>query len=256
MLRNRLRVHLFLLSLKVNRNENILHRRKLMSDDWHTATVTVPLSVALMVRSCSEIVPYAILKFCQIAPNSQNSNDRRVKKDLNNPSKSPMIPFENLVCIALTLPKTMYAMLLTGGGLLPPPMKIPKGYSSLEVKRWKRNNLANKEGQQKFRHALEVGMRLTLGLEWILSGSGFTKDKSRVKAFSVPERVSHFHARVDIDSRGNGKWIRDSWHAGPQEVPKEGTRDWQEGDIIDIGALTKYPVWDPEIVDGGLYPRL
>ena len=49
--------------------------------------------------------------------------------------------------------------------------------------------------------ALEVGMRLTLGLEWILQGYGESEDTSRTKSFSAEERVSKFHVRADVNSQ-------------------------------------------------------
>jgi hypothetical protein len=255
MLLSRLRVHLSILTVKESDDQQRLKQRNLMSDDWHVAAVTVPLSVALMLRYRLDIVPCAISMFCQMAPSLQRSRYRPSKKSENAHTNSATIPFENLVSIALTLPKTMYAMLLTGAGLVPPPMKIPKGYSSFEVRRWKRNNLHGTEDKQKFRHALEVGMRLTLGLEWILQGYGESEDTSRTKSFSAEERVSKFHVRADVNSGGNGSWIRKAWEAGPGAVSKyQGSDVWKEGNPIDITNLVKCPVWDPEILKGGMCP--
>ena len=255
MLLGRLRVHLSLLTMNESDDRQRLKQRQLMSDDWHTAAVTVPLSVAFMLRCRADIVPCAIFMFCHMAPRLQRSKYRQSTESDNTDASMTTIPFENLVSIILTIPKTMYAMLLTGAGLLPPPMKIPKGYSSFEVRRWKRNNPHKTEDKKKFRHALEVGMRLTLGMEWILQGHGERKDTSRIQTFSVEERVSEFHIRADVNAGGNGAWIRESWKAGPRAILKYRDSDvWKGRDAVDITTLLKCPVWDPEILKGGMCP--
>ncbi len=55
-------------------------------------------------------------------------------------------------------------------------------------------------------------------------------------------------ARMDINAGGYGVWLREAWQKGPNAVDSSVTSE------NDISELIKCPVWDPEIVRGGICP--
>jgi len=166
------------------------------------------------------------------------------------------IPFENLVYTFVTISKTLYAMLLTAAGQLPPPLKTPKHYKSVELNRIKRQCKNGGVAYAHFRHAVEAGVRLALGFEWIMttprdadqSQSGGVNHRHRddhsLISCSAEERIMQHAARVDVEAGGDAEWIKDAWAAGPNATRSED----------DINSLIKCPVWNPEVVKGGICP--
>jgi len=158
-------------------------------------------------------------------------------------------------------------------------MKIPKQYKSVELNRMKRKCLLGGEGYSHFRHSIEVGIRLTLGFEWIINGGGkdtdntgggkgevaassngenskpkiTTTEASVVSSTSLPYNRILYHCRIDREAclglRGGtvtnaDHWIEEAWKVGPNSTNEEN----------DIGAIIKCPVWNPEIIMGGICP--
>lgn len=146
-------------------------------------------------------------------------------------------------------------MLLTAAGKMPPPIKIPKRYKSIEFNRMKRQ-VASGDFSHHYRHAIEIGVRLAMGFEWLSQGliphNDSSTTDSNVKSlqelgemtFSTEKRILEYHTRVDLEAGGNGEWIRKAWAVGPNLTRPEDN----------ISSLVKCPVWYPEITKGGIAP--
>lgn len=216
--------------------------RHLLVEYLHTAAIVVPMHLAIVLQYRPDLIPVAILTFC-----------RRVSKDATtvhevmdaNAAQYDTIPFENLVYTKIMIPKILYAMLLTAAGQLPPPMKTPRHYKSMELNRIKRQCENGGMAYAHFRHAIEAGMRLSLGYEWIAkrNDSDFLISRPLV-CCSAEERIMNHTSRIDIEAGGDGLWIQSSWDVGPNNSLIED----------DIGPMIKCPVWYPEIVQGGICP--
>ncbi len=235
--------------------------RSILGEYLHTAAIVLPLSLAILIRHRPDLISVAILSFCRYATDPPDTF--KTKRDDNGASIShdsqniAVIPFENLVYTSIRLPKTLYAMLLTAAGLLPPPMKTPKHYKSMELNRIKRQCKNGGVAYAHFRHAVEAGQRLSLGFEWIYrkkSSEPSPVDDPRVTAeakaiqslvsFSPEERISRYTTQMDIEAGGNGEWIKRAWTVGPNATE----------DIDKIDNLLNCPVWNPEILNGGISP--
>jgi len=146
----------------------------------------------------------------------------------------------------------LYAMLLTAAGQILPPLKVPKSYRSVEVNRIKRQ-IRGADEHARFRHAVEAGVRLSLGFEWLLRNDAtHTSTSMRTKTAdhkcfhvgSVERRITQNHVTLDIASGGDGGWIERAWNVGPNSISKDD----------DISSLIKCPVWNPEVKRGGICP--
>lgn len=236
--------------------------RETLKEHIHAAAVVLPLNLALLIRKRPDLIPCAILTFCKLSPlgivetnNKKSGGQRNDSKE----SKEELIPFENLVFTTITLSKTLYAMLLTAAGKMQPPIKIPKRYRSVELNRMKRK-VASGDVFQYYRHALEVGVRLALGFEWLSQNSlvqqhdssapnhstkGVQEPKEDLTVcLSTENRMMVYHNRIDVETGGDGEWIRRAWADGPNLTCSENN----------ISALVKCPVWYPEIAKGGIDP--
>lgn len=242
-----------------NERMDLNTKRTLLKDYVQTAAIVLPLRIALLIQQRPDLMSCAILQFCAKAPD-ELLDKKRKKKLSSEPSSTTTsgdlysIQFENLVFTTITISKSLYAMLLTAAGQIPPPIKIPKQYKSVELNRMKRQCLLGGEGYAHFRHAIEIGLRLTLGFEWILkynNGKGTSSnvgkqiESKHVNAGSVESRIAH-HCFLDKESGGDGgKWIQAAWRAGPNAI---------SSDENDISNIVKCPVWYPEISNGGICP--
>jgi len=223
---------------------NMIDQRKILKEYVHRASIVLPLRLALMVQdSPGLILPIAIASFCRYCRDSGSK-----KSSSSSSSDYANIPFENLVVTTISIPKTLYAMLLTGAGQYPPPLKIPLNYKSIEMKRMKRKFSNGGEGFSHFRHALEAGMRLSLGYEWTMVEPNAQVESNtsstQIKSHDLEERLGKFYPRLVQEAGGNPDWIFSAWNQGPNNTANED----------DIACLVKCPVWDPEIMNGGLYP--
>jgi hypothetical protein len=220
--------------------------RNLLVEHLHTAAIVVPMQLALVLQYRPDLIPVAILTFCRRVSDNVTTVHEGVA---DNAANCDLIPFENLVFTKIMIPKILYAMLLTAAGQLPPPMKIPRHYKSMELNRIKRQCENGGMAYTYFRHSIETGMRLSLGYEWIVTDNQ-TKAKGVFSALrpllccSVEERITNHTRRIDIEGGGDGQWIQSSWEVGPNH---SSTDD-------DIGPLVKCPVWYPEVVQGGICP--
>ena len=238
----------------------LLEKRQMLKDYVHTAAVVLPLQMALLIRQRPDLLSCAIIQFCSMAPSKlikkkqknhkKNNHSNMDQKQQEQYDQQWRIKYENLVFTTLTISKSLYAMLLTAAGQIPPPIKIPKQFKSIELNRMKRQCLLGGEGYAHFRHSIEIGIRLTLGFEWIMDGSkeigpGNRCDESLdISKDETYERISH-HCRIDDEMGGDGgRWIQEAWETGPNLVDKKN----------DISMLVKCPIWNPEIARGGICP--
>jgi len=237
--------------------------REILKEYVHTAAVVLPLNLALLIRQRPDLVSCAILTFCNLSPSgiaTKSDMSSRGKSNSKKVSKEELMPFENLVFTTITLSKTLYAMLLTAAGKTQPPIKIPKRFKSIEFNRMKRQ-VASGDVLQYYRHALEVGVRLALGFEWLSQNNPVVQQhdsstpNDNAKGVQEPEdavpitvstesRIISYHTRVDVEAGGDGEWISKAWAVGPNLTGSEN----------DISSLVKCPVWYPEIKKGGICP--
>jgi hypothetical protein len=223
---------------------NVVDQRKVLKEHVHRASIVLPLRLALMIQdSPGLLLPTAIATFCRYC------RDCDTKRPLSSPSaEHAKILFENLVVTTISIPKTLYAMLLTGAGQYPPPFKIPLHYKSIEMKRMKRKFSNGGEGFSHFRHALEAGIRLSLGCEWtMLDSCAVAQSMSssiQIKSHSIEERIENFYPNLVQEAGASSEWIYSAWKQGPNNTTSEDN----------IEDILKCPVWDPEIRNGGLYP--
>ena len=240
-----------------NESLDLKTKRSILQDHMHTSAVVLPLRIALLIQERPDLIPCSILQFCAKAPDKLDN--KRKKKSATAESSTTFnenhisIQYENLVFTTMSMSKPLYAMLLTAAGQIPPPIKIPKQYKSVELNRMKRQCLLGGEGYAHFRHAIEVGLRLTMGFDWILNekvkGKTDTKKQTNKKkestSSSIENRISH-HCRIDKEAGGDGgEWIQAAWAAGPNATC----------DKNDISSIVKCPVWNPEISKGGICPQ-
>lgn len=230
--------------LRLLRNSDDLEPRVILKEYLHTAAIVLPLRLALMIESPNIILPTLISSFCRHCTNVEWKQGISGAMDIKDP-----IPFEELVVTKVTLPKTLFAMLLTGAGRCPPPYKIPVRYKTIEMKRLKRKFENGGSGFDHFRHSMEAGVRLALGYEWLLmtfTNSTANKPSSSTNpiAFSVEDRITTLYPSLIHQMGGNPAWVQSSWKLGPNFTAKE--------DSID--SIINCPVWNPEIVKGGAWP--
>lgn len=142
--------------------------RTVIKEYVHTAAVVVPLSLAMVMRKRPDLIPCAVLMFCESVSTSlrpkKSSVEQKINKDTRESSNfkttynkgniENFISFENLVFTTISLSKTLYAMLLTAAGQKPPPIKIPRRYKSVELNRVKRQCIYVDDRYSHFRHAV------------------------------------------------------------------------------------------------------
>ncbi len=235
-----------------------------ISDHMHRAAMVLPLNVAVLIRNQPHIIPAAVHAFCRnegqkkSGPETRSQARRDANESENNISgatNGPDVAFERLVTTVVTLSRTTYAVLLTGEGLIPPPFPVPKEYRSVELNRMRRR-LKNDALTDRFRHALEGGVRLTRGLEHLLVGqsspvsrAGATRDGSNthqeLTIGDKEQRVCLHWSRLGNELGLGGEWIREAWLEGPN-----GTSDGKS--YIDV--FLKCPTYRPEMTRGGLWP--
>lgn len=223
---------------------NMVDQRKILKEYVHRASIVLPLRLALMIQdSPGLILPTAIASFCRYCRVSDSKRTSSTTK-----SEHAKISFENLVTTTISIPKTLYAMLLTGAGQYPPPFKLPLHYKSIEMKRMKRKFSNGGEGFSHFRHALEAGIRLSLGYEWTMVDPSAEAQpipsSIHIESHSIEDRIGNFYPRLVHEAGGSPDWISSAWKQGPNNTSNEDN----------IEDLVKCPVWDPEVMSGGLYP--
>jgi hypothetical protein len=258
------------------------------SSHFHITAAAVPASVAYFLQNHPESVPFLVDSFCNVA--QKYMDERFSEKKMSNPKKgsgeshdkipideatslvdectpiqtkipnpNPLgkhITFERIVLIPITMTRTNYAELITGRGTNP-AFPIPKEYRSVELNRFQRQLHQRNEERNVWRHAVDVGVRLCAGLEWIMNGDtdcakNEGKDASLLSSMSdVERRVRLYWCRIDAEARSTvssevtfirdtTSWIEKTWRAGPNDKSERIHTDA-------LQQMSKCRVFDPEL---------
>ncbi|KAL7471157.1 hypothetical protein ACHAXS_011459 [Conticribra weissflogii] len=255
-----------------------------VSRHWHVAAVALPAAIARFIQQHPSLVPLLVDSFCKHAPkylkarlskktqahiNSSEPSSRGNKQPETNdkhnePITSPKLgqnfPYEKIVIIPITLTRTTYAELVTGRGCVP-SFRIPNEYRSVELNKFQRQlkQLAYLEGGvriggNRFRRAVDIGIRLCAGLEWIIACGDDHSDNSdhALRALGdVERRLRIYWARIDSEAiqkinfvtktTTSLSWIENAWHAGPED------NDCDKVLIHALQKMSKCLVFQPEL---------
>jgi len=262
---------------------------------WHVAAAALPASVAYFVQKHPSLVPLIIDSFCENSPKylkhrkrkrknaPGESNEGSMATDEQSPSMQQtgdsqgdalgnLFPFEQIVTVQITMTRANFAELVTGRGIVP-AFPVPREYRSVELKRFHRQlgqtafgELDNHDkSRNPFERAVDVGVRLCAGLEWIVACSeqidkanSDCKDDEDLQLESlgdVERRLRLYWTRVDAETSGDilqhdsedgdtEHWIEKAWQAGPMNI------NGIQCDKMLLSALesmSKCPVFNPEL---------
>jgi hypothetical protein len=273
-----------------NRNEKSPPNSE-SSPHWHVAAAALPASVAYFIQKHPSLVPLIIDSFCENAPKYLKQRKRKsikpgeTSKDIMAPNEqtSPMqqqvcnqrdtlgnlFPFEQIVAIPITTTRANFAELVTGRGMVP-TFPVPGEYRSVELKRFHRQLGQTAFGgvddesknRNPFERAVDVGVRICAGLEWIVTAEQTTKpynsDCKELRLESIGDverRLRLFWTRIDAEASADflhhdceddetNHWIESAWQAGPMNS------NHLQCDKIFLSALesmSKCPVFNPEL---------
>ena len=207
-------------------------------------------------------------------------------------------PYEQIVTLPITFTRTNYAELVTGRGIVP-TFPVPKSYKSVELNRFQRqlrqstvNHWAvnyeddgygggiagNKRRRNRFSRAVDVGVRLCAGLDWIVSnnhdgrktraesmnhGSAGSLEDSAIEALGeVERRLRIYWTRIDAEaSASSGEysehdaesessslpWIEQAWQAGPNGLLQSTAQCSDKSLIQALESMSKCHVFNPEL---------
>eukprot|EP00986_Skeletonema_menzelii_P017734 scaffold21543_cov145-Skeletonema_menzelii.AAC.6 len=259
---------------------------------WHVAAAALPASVAYFIQKHPPLVPLIIDSFCENAPKYLKQQKRKRKNAPDETSKGieqapsmqqtgnnqydalgSLFPFEQIVVIPITITRANFAELSQGRGIVP-AFPVPREYRSVELKRFHRQlgQFAfgglddDSKRRNPFDRAVDVGVRLCAGLEWIVACSKQVDDEAILDSKEdkdlelqslgdVERRLRLFWTRVDAeasvdifrhDFEGDetNHWIETAWQAGPMNS------NHIHCDKIFLSALesmSKCPVFNPEL---------
>lgn len=267
------------------------------SSHWHTAAAALPASAAHFIEKHPSLIPLIIDSFCNNAPKylkerklerkrsrnkstNESSNgscqetatadEQNMKRD----SLGHLFPFEQIVAIPITMTRANFAELVTGRGIVP-SFPVPREYRTVELKRFHRQlgqtsygGLEDeKTNRNPFERAVDVGVRLCTGLEWIVHAAE-QKDSLPCPAVEdeddelllqslgdIERRLRLYWTRIDAEaSVGNlqheneeteaNHWIEQAWQAGPKDT------NHSKCDKLFLSALesmSKCAVFHPEL---------
>jgi hypothetical protein len=201
----------------------------------HFAPCVLPYHLATALRLCSDYTPLAIDVFCSFVDKFERDQQQKYgfhggtndnyDTTTHEPctQKPPLLPagelitYSNLVVAVIPFSRLKYAMLMAAGSGALTTSMMPHAYRSVEAARFRRM-LSNHD----YLHdALEAGVRLTLGYEWLyhMEELKYTAEQSKIPKTSsmgdVEQRVLKYWIGIDHALGGDGKWIYDSWEKGP-----------------------------------------
>ncbi|KAL7450023.1 hypothetical protein ACHAWC_002894, partial [Mediolabrus comicus] len=267
------------------------------SSHWHVAAAALPASVAHFIEKHPSLIPFIIDSFCKNAPKylKERKSERKRSRNksanesanescqetatadehnMKRDSLGQLFPFEQIVAIPITMTRANFAELVTGRGIVP-SFPVPREYRSVELKRFHRQlgqtayrGLEDeKTNRNPFERAVDVGVRLCTGLEWIVHAS---EQKDSLPCPSVDDeddelllqslgdierRLRLYWTRIDAEaSVGNLQheseetetthWIEQAWQAGPKDT------NHSKCDKLFLSALesmSKCAVFHPEL---------
>ena len=233
----------------------------------HRAAVVLPLNLAILIKKRPDLTSSAVMCFCAQAPyyfnkikSVQGSNSNLQTSMLeNNLILAKHFPFQNLVIAIVHFTKVGYSSLMTGNGKIP-LFNLPHEYRSIEVTRISRKCRIDTSAH--FRNAVDTGVRLSCGFEWLYSQSKNNERRknheSRVKDPSsymgdIEKRILLYWTRIDQECGGDGMWIRQCWANGPNGPNGAavsqigGEKNNRNKTKSSIEHLVACPVFNPEI---------
>ena len=233
-----------------------------------------------------------------------DSTATTTKSSTTSSSLGSSFPYEQIVTLPITFTRTSYAELVTGRGIVP-TFPVPKSYKSVELNRFQRqlrqstaNHWAvdyeddeygggiasNKRRRNRFSRAVDVGVRLCAGLDWIVSnnnrdgmkmkkvesmnhGSTSSLEDSAIEALGeVERRLCIYWARIDAEASASSRessehhhhhdaesessslpWIEQVWQAGPNGL-NQFTSECSDKSLIQaLESMSKCHVFNPEL---------
>jgi hypothetical protein len=209
----------------------------------------------------------------------EKNTNRSTSYSSTNPLGSAF-PYEQIVIFPIVLTRTNYAELVTGRGIVP-SFPIPSAYRSVELNRFQRHlrqsvfggeSFEDGDGTSRrmknpFERAIDVGVRLCAGLDWICNDP----DDSKASVSSldpdinmeniaidtlgeVERRLRIYWTRVDIEASGGCEqedlpplpWIEQAWKAGPIGSGIQNV-DFDASLLRAIEHMTRCLVFNPEL---------
>lgn len=131
-----------------------------------------------------------------------------------------LLAYSNLVVAVIPFSRVKYTTLMAAGSASLTTCMMPQAYRSVEAARFRRM-LSN---YHHLHDALEAGVRLTLGYEWLYHMEELKDAAARQVQNSflttsvmgdVERRVLKYWIDIDQSLGGDGKWIYESWEKGP-----------------------------------------
>jgi hypothetical protein len=209
------------------------------------------------------------------SPIDKNNCHQPTTKMAHN-SFGSIFPYEEIVLFPIIFTRTNYAELVTGRGIVP-TFPVPPAYRSVELNRFQRqlhqsafgcdNLLADEDGAKSparnpFNKAVDVGIRLCAGLDWILTksvgqtSSHFLNDDEMELEDPAIDTLGEVERRLRIywtmiDAEATGKcdqlpWIEHAWRGGPNGSKTQGI-ECDETLIEAIESMVKCNVFNPEL---------
>ena len=205
--------------------------RVISKQSMHYAPCVVPFNLAAAIRLRSDLNPCAIDCFCSLIDQYEREQAQPLsnKHDNNNSSTrlvlpvGQTLPYTNLVVAVIPFSKARYAMLMSacGDSKLVDSSMMPHAYRSVEAVRLRR--LLSSDDNEHLHDAMEAGVRLTLGYEWLsyvehLQELARREENNHVGVQpmgDVERRLLMYWATIDKALGGNGEWIYNYWKDGP-----------------------------------------
>jgi hypothetical protein len=273
------------------RKESESNDKSSTSMHYHVAAVVVPASIAYFIQRNANLVPFLVDSFCTAAPNylerrsdktkgdhesihhavieeaeegttHTNHDDKTTSarnstksKDTKSSTLGAHFPYEQIVMLPLTMTRTTYAELITGRGVIP-SFPIPNEYRSVEINRFQRQlvQMGSMDRRNVWSRAVEVGVRLCAGLDWLLDGDSSTNEVQSIG--DIERRLRIYWSRIDAeanitphdknsintDTIYSNSWIEQAWNAGPNNTTGNNQI------LIDaLQSMSKCPVFNPEL---------
>lgn len=193
------------------------------NDAHHRTALVLPRTIAILLHKFPELLHCAVAAFERFGYDGPPLGK---------------LDFENLVFTTHRIGRTSFALLRSlQTQIWDSDMHIPSVYKSVEVNRMKRT--CQVESTPHLRHALQLGLRVTAGLDYILGQPSFNEDMS----LSAEEIILRHWTGIDVGCGGNGEWLRDAWRAGPNESP------------VDLSSFISCPLEPVDLQEGFPFPR-
>jgi SGT1 protein len=188
----------------------------------HRTAILLPRKVAELFQETPSLLSHAVSSF------EECSSCQPPKQAL---------PFEDLVWTTQILGRTSYALLRSiQTSFWTSEDFIPSIYKSSEVSRMKR--MCQNESTKHLRYALQLGVRVHAGLDYIM-----TKSKvENISEITAEARILHHWTKMDVESGGNGSWLHEAWHAGPNQS------------AFDLSAFLSCPIQVLDLVESFKFP--